>query len=366
MTDPRRKPAAFSVAAEPDESPSMAHEGAPRDTRRKRKPAAISGDALAHVTPEAEDPFLAEALEDAVTPMPPAPARGFSFARLFAAAFGLLVALATGLWIDGLIRDLFSRADWLGWTAAGLAALAALALFGIVLREMLALARLSSIARLQAEAADALVHRDTKKARTVVDGLVTLFKDRPETRAGRDLLARQEREIVDGPDLLALAETDLLGPLDDEATRLVVDAARRVSVVTAVSPRALVDLGYVLFEAARLIRRISVTYGGRPGTLGFFRLARSVVSHLAVTGTLAATDSIVGQVLGHGLASRLSARLGEGIVNGLMTARIGLAAMDACRPMPFSARKRPGLRGILATLTRLSGPASGAGTGGKP
>ena len=34
--------------------------------------AAISGDALAHVTPEAEDPFLAEALEDAVTPMPPA------------------------------------------------------------------------------------------------------------------------------------------------------------------------------------------------------------------------------------------------------------------------------------------------------
>ncbi|MFP1633280.1 YcjF family protein [Zhengella sp. ZM62] len=365
MTDPRRKPAAFSVAAEPDEAPSRPREGASRDAGRKRKPAAVSGDALAQVTPEAEDPFLAEALEDEVVPVPPPPARGFSFARLFAAAFGMLVALAAGLWIDGLVRDLFSRADWLGWTAAGLAALAVLALLGIVLREMLALGRLSSIARLQAEAADALVHRDTKKARAVIDGLVALLKDKPETRAGRALLASQEREIVDGPDLLALAETDLLGPLDDEATRLVVEAARRVSVVTAVSPRALVDLGYVLFEAARLIRRISVTYGGRPGTLGFFRLARSVVSHLAVTGTLAATDSIVGQVLGHGLASRLSARLGEGIVNGLMTARIGLAAMDACRPMPFSARKRPGLSGILATLTRLSGPASGAGTGGK-
>lgn len=366
MTDPKRRPAAFAVADDPGESPSMAHDGTQREAPRKRKPAAVSGDALAHVTPEAEDPFLAEALDDAVAPMPPAPARGFSFARLFAAAFGMLVALATGLWIDRFVRDLFSRADWLGWTAAGLAALAAFALLAILLREVLALARLSSIARLQAESADALVHHDTKRARAVVDRLVALLADKPATAAGRALLARQEREIVDGPDLLALAETDLLGPLDDEAARLVVEAARRVSVVTAVSPRALVDLGYVLFEAARLIRRISVNYGGRPGTLGFFRLARSVLSHLAVTGTLAATDGIVGQVLGHGIASRLSARLGEGIVNGLMTARIGLAAMEACRPMPFNARKRPGIGGILATLTRLSGTGAGGETPPKP
>ncbi|MGO8315977.1 DUF697 domain-containing protein, partial [Rhizobium ruizarguesonis] len=59
--------------------------------------------------------------------------------------------------------------------------------------------------------------------------------------------------------------------------------------------------------------------------------------HLAVTGSIAVGDSLVKQVLGHGLASKLSARLGEGVINGLMTARIGIAAMDLCRPLAFRA-----------------------------
>jgi putative membrane protein len=41
--------------------------------------------------------------------------------------------------------------------------------------------------------------------------------------------------------------------------------------------------------------------------------------------------------------SRLSARLGEGVLNGLLTARVGLSAMAVCRPMPFGAQKAPGL-----------------------
>ena len=73
---------------------------------------------------------------------------------------------------------------------------------------------------------------------------------------------------------------------------MVLDAAKRVSLVTAVSPRALVDLAYVVFEAGRLIRRLAELYGGRPGTLGFFRLARGVLAHLAVTGAIAAGDEL--------------------------------------------------------------------------
>jgi putative membrane protein len=39
------------------------------------------------------------------------------------------------------------------------------------------------------------------------------------------------------------------------------------------------------------------------------------------------------------------------VINGLMTARIGIAAMDLCRPMPFRALKRPGIGDFLADLT---------------
>ena len=125
-----------------------------------------------------------------------------------------------------------------------------------------------------------------------------------------------------------------------------------MSIVTAISPRALVDVGYVLFESMRLIRTLAYLYGARPGTLGLLRLSRDVVGHLAVTGSIAVGDSLVQQVVGHGVASRLSARLGEGVINGLLTARIGIAAMDLCRPMRFHAVKRPGIGDFLADMSR--------------
>ena len=131
-------------------------------------------------------------------------------------------------------------------------------------------------------------------------------------RPGRSL-ADLRGEIIDGGDLMRLAETEIcLAPLDARAKAMILEAAKRVSLVTAVSPRALVDVAYVVFEAGRLIRRLSELYGGRPGTLGFLRLARSVLAHLAVTGSIAVGDSFVQQIVGHGLAARLSAKLGEG------------------------------------------------------
>jgi putative membrane protein len=135
---------------------------------------------------------------------------------------------------------------------------------------------------------------------------------------------------------------------------MILDAAKRVSIVTAVSPRALVDLAYVVFEAGRLIRRLSELYGGRPGTLGFLRLTRGVLAHLAVTGAIAAGDDFVHQIVGQGLAARLSAKLGEGIVNGMMTARIGVAAMEVTRPLPFTALKRPGMADFLSALASFA------------
>ncbi|MCO5146311.1 MAG: TIGR01620 family protein [Aquamicrobium sp.] len=346
MKEPRQ-PAAFRIEpARPPEPAPEAKRPAPRQPRAARPESAVVVPAEIDVFDEA----------DAVLAEPPAvpPRRRSVISRIFLAAFGLLVSLALGLWVDGLIRDLFARSDWLGWLAAGVAVIAALALVTIIARELVGLARLASVETLREAGRDAMARNDPRSARKVVDDLAALVSRRPETAAGRRALKEMRDDVIDGADLVRLAEAELLGPLDARAQTLILDAAKRVSLVTAVSPRALVDIAYVLYEAAKLIRRLAELYGARPGTLGMIRLARDVLAHLAVTGAVAAGDEFVHQIVGQGLAARLSAKLGEGVVNGMMTARIGVAAMETVRPLPFAAVKRPGMSDFLSALAAFT------------
>jgi putative membrane protein len=117
-----------------------------------------------------------------------------------------------------------------------------------------------------------------------------------------------------------------------------------------IAPRAIIDVLFVAAQAIRLMRRISEIYGGRPGLLGFLKLARSVGAHLTITGGMAAGDSLLQQVVGHGIAAKVSARLGEGVLNGLLTTRVGLSAMAVCRPMPFATSRAPGVRDVAPFL----------------
>jgi len=302
------------------------------------------------------DPF-AQASDETIAAAP-MPARRWHWLRLLVAALGGLITLAIGLAIDNLIRDLFDRTDWLGWLGALLAALAVLALAAIAIREIVGLLRLRHIDQIRRRGALAAADDDRSAARSVAREIVSLYSSRPETARGRAALTGHIGEIIDGRDLIGLAETELLVALDDNAKAMVLSSAKRVALLTAVSPRAIVDLVFVASEILRLIRRLATIYGGRPGFLGFVRLARAAFAHLAITGGMAAGDSILQQFLGHGIAARLSARLGEGVVNGLLTARIGIAAVDVCRPLPFIVGRAPRLADVMSELTRLGAQAS--------
>ncbi len=346
MTEGRkRRPTAFRLD---DPSVRVEESAEAQEAAGKRDPAGTV------VTPETEDPFAAEAEVVAAEPMA-AQRRGGRMGRVFLAAAGALLAFAITVWVTEFVAGLFDRAAWLGWTGLVIAALAGLAFLALLAREVIALIRLARVTRLRERADAAAAEDDREAARQVAREIIALYGARAETARGRANLQRNVGEIIDGRDLLRLAEREMMTPLDAQARALITASAQRVSLVTAISPRALVDLLFVAYEGIRLIRRIGMLYGGRPTGLALFRLARLALGHLAITGGLAMTDSVVHQMVGQGLAARLSARLGEGVINGLMTARIGLAALDVCRPLPWLANRPPGIREIMSTLAGTAG-----------
>jgi putative membrane protein len=282
----------------------------------------------------------------------PTPRKGMPWGTIFFTSLAGLIVLGLGLGLTNLVTDLFSHNQGLGFLGLTFALLFALALIAIIIREIAGLLRLATIEKLHTRASDVLLSDDRAEAAIIVRDLLKIAHGNPRLAHARATLQHHARDIIDGADMLKMAERELLSPLDQEARRLISVAAQRVSIVTAISPRAVVDVLFVLAAAARLIRQLARLYGGRPGALGLIKLTRQVIAHLAITGGLAASDSLIQQMLGHGIAAKVSSRLGEGLLNGLLTARLGLATIDVTRPLPFAALPRPVLSDLASDLLR--------------
>lgn len=280
--------------------------------------------------------------------------------RLF---WGLAVALLTAVvslaaW--SFITDLMARYPLVGSGMAVLTGVFLAVLALVALRELAAFGRLGRLDGLRHGAAQALAAQDLAGARDVTDRLLALYKGREDTRWGRDRLAELRGDQLDAAGLLAVAEREMLGPLDAAAQREVEAAARQVALVTALVPLALADVAAALTANLRMIRRIAEIYGGRSGFFGSWRLTRAVLSHLVATGAVAVGDDLLEPVLGGSILGKLSRRFGEGLVNGALTARVGVAAMEVCRPLPFTATARPGVRAIITrSMSGLFGKGGG-------
>ncbi len=213
---------------------------------------------------------------------------------------------------------------------------------------MRAWARFGRIDAISRHAAAALADDDLAAAQATVDHLVALYARRPETEWARTRLAERRGESFDAATVLALAETELLAPLDQQARREIEAASRTVAAATALIPLALADVIAALGANLRMIRRMAEIYGGRAGAVGGWRLARTVVAHLIATGAVAAGDDLIHTVAGGGVLAKLSRRFGEGVINGALTARVGVAAMEVCRPLPFISQPRPRVGNLVS------------------
>lgn len=347
MTEPKaRRPRVFQPN---DPNLVVAPQAAAPPPPPRKSSAASTGPGTENPPPRRKRPRV---------PMPTAAgvSRGVRFGAIFGTAIVSLATLAASISFMRFVSIALERDDWIGWTAAALLAAAALSGLVLISREVMGLLRLSRLGRLRRDMDKALAAKDPAAERDGLARLKSLYVTRPEMRWPLARLDQHERDIHDPGSLLALADRELMAPLDAQARLQILRSAKRVSTVTAISPMALVAVGYVLIENVGLLRRLAALYGGRPGVIGSLRLARLVVAHIVGTGGVALTDDLIGQFFGQDILRRLSRRLGEGAFNGALTVRLGAAALDVIRPLPFIDAPPVRARDIVKDMFSGNGP----------
>ncbi len=348
-----RKPQAFVLG--PSENQAAQHPATPDPQshgKSKPKPHAQKARSVPHINfePEHIDQDLA------VVPATHAKSgtRGFRWGALLLSTLAALAALWAGMATTQLIESSSARSPALGWMVTGIAGLAATAALAIIIREVWGLIRLDRIEALQETVSRAINLDEAEAARNAIAGLRDLYRGRPDVAWSLKAFASHGNDIMDPKDRIKLAERLIMEPLDGRAHAVIAKRARRVTLLTTVTPAAALDILFVAAQNFAMLRELASLYGGRPSTLATLKLGRMVVTHLAVTGGLALSDSLIQHVVGRGLLGRLSARFGEGAVNGILTGRIGLAAMDVCRPIPSPTPARRSLGKVLRQVISFS------------
>jgi putative membrane protein len=270
-----------------------------------------------------------------------------------ALALAALVLVAVGFDTANLVNRSFAANPALGILVSLLVAVAGGAAIKMVVDELLSLKRLRQIEGLRAEADRLTAEGKHGHAEHFTECLEHLYQGRDDLLPVLGGLKAVITDAHNDGEVVQLIDRELLTVIDRSAYQRVVRASRDTALATALSPAAVIDVAVVLWRNLKLVREIAVLYGARPGYIGSARLLRRMLANLAIAGVTESAGHLAIEALGGSLAAAISTRIGQGMINGLLTARVGVTAMHLCRPVAFGPTNRPSLGRIRRELLSL-------------
>ncbi len=215
---------------------------------------------------------------------------------------------------------------------------------------------MAALAGIQDKAEQLKTTNDVGQAKGFIAKLTQFYKGKPQA----PLLAKSIKTMPDyssDKEAMVHLEQVFLAPLDKEALRRVSKHSLQTGVVVAASPWAAVDMLLALWRSMKMIDEVGQVYGMRPSLANRYKLLKSVIRYLALIGVSElALDEMLQEFGTTSLAGITGARLSQGVGAGVYTARIGLAAVTACRPIRFSPENKPKLKDFIKRIIqRMNG-----------
>ncbi|QIM66917.1 TIGR01620 family protein [Mannheimia granulomatis] len=264
--------------------------------------------------------------------------------------FGVAVIAQSIQWL----MDTFQRKEWIYFAFSIVFFIVSLSGIVAVISEWRKLVYLRKHQQNQQTSRQLLLENlpsnDGEQAVKFCENIANNLKSLPLVAQSEKRWRSQLNEAYNAKEVLYLFSENVLKPIDKEVKRMISKNAAENAVIVAVSPLAIVD---VLLMAARniaLVNKITRAYGMELGYISRLKLFRLVLSNMVFAGATEIATDVGMDFFSQNLTAKLSLRAAQCIGVGLLTARLGIKAMEFCRPIAFQANERPKISAIRQEL----------------
>ncbi|UPQ89020.1 YcjF family protein [Vibrio sinaloensis] len=246
--------------------------------------------------------------------------------------------------VDSVITSI-QTADWLSLGWAGFISLLASLGIGAIGKELWKLRKLRDHFSVQEQTERMLAANSVGKGKAFCEALAKQSGVAPES-PGYDRWihsvksSHSDGEVIDMYDAMVVAEQD------KQATKVVSQHATESAALVAISPLAIADMLLVAWRNFKMIDSLADIYGVELGYWSRLQLFKSTLVNMAAAGASELAIDASMDLMSMDLAGRVSARAGQGLGVGILTARLGLKAMALLRPIPWQQDRRVKLGAI--------------------
>lgn len=152
--------------------------------------------------------------------------------------------------------------------------------------------------------------------------------------SGLSTLNAMRTPYMTGSDLIELSQREWLKPVDQKAMQILSQSGLQLMLQTALSPWFLLEAIIFMRLGIRTMTELCLLYGLRPSRTLSLRLFISSFQSLIYTGASDLASDSLDEMLGGGILTRISQRLGQGAFAGFLLIRLGIRATEQLRPAP--------------------------------
>ena len=147
------------------------------------------------------------------------------------------------------------------------------------------------------------------------------------------------KQELSAAEIATLYEQQVLTVVDHKALNVIAKYSTESVVLVAVSPVAILDMALLFWRNVRMLDDLAQLYGIHLSYWSRIRLIKQVFVNMAYAGASELVADVGVEMIGADILGKVSARFAQGMGAGMLTARLGLKAIQECRPLPFSQNK---------------------------